>query len=264
MQVRGQFEDVRDLVNVLGRSFCQACMVAFFGRYDPENPALAQVLAARARKKKRRRYYDSEEATRLAEAERRYGDRARRLSHANLRCYPELLNPNGHKVGGSGVSRAYHLDHIVPISTYWEYQVPEVSASDVRNLQVVPWFVNLSRGAGIRLGRETTVPSRKLCVTKVMRAADRSKSTRKSTVDADERSNKERLGTPSFGNDDGMRPKRRPPSGLGGLMEISLALIDGFFDHVDRHFERSRQRADEADTSLEVACAELFKPAQVF
>jgi hypothetical protein len=45
-------------------------------------------------------------------------------------------------------------------------------------------------------------------------------------------------------------------------MEISLALFDGFFDHVDRHFERSRQRADEADTSLEVACAELFKPAQ--
>jgi hypothetical protein len=75
MQVRGQFEDVRDLVNVLGRSFCQACMVAFFGRYDPENPALDQVLAARARKKKRRGYYDSEEATRLAEAERRYGDR---------------------------------------------------------------------------------------------------------------------------------------------------------------------------------------------
>ena len=61
-----------------------------------------------------------------------------------------------------GVSRAYHLDHIVPISTCWEYQVPEVSASDVRNLQVIPWFVNLSRGAGIRLGRETTVPSRKL------------------------------------------------------------------------------------------------------
>jgi hypothetical protein len=85
MQVRGQFEDVRDLVNVLGRSFCQTCMVAFYGRYDPENPALIDVLAGMAIKKKvRRRYYDSEEAVRLAE-ERRYGDRVRRLSHANLR-----------------------------------------------------------------------------------------------------------------------------------------------------------------------------------
>jgi hypothetical protein len=152
MQVRGQFEDVRDLVNVLGRSFCQACMIAFFGRYDPENPALIHVLSEMAVKKKgRKRYYDSEEAMRLAEEERRYGNRVRRLSHAKLRRYPEILNPNGHKVGASGVSRAYQLDHIVPISTCWEYQVLEVSASDIRNLQVIPWFVNLSRGSGIRL-----------------------------------------------------------------------------------------------------------------
>jgi hypothetical protein len=136
MQVRGRFEDVRDLVNVLGRSFCQACMIAFYGRYDPENPALTHVLAGMAIKKKvRRRYYDSEEAMRLAEAERRYADRVRRLSHANLRCYPELLNPNGHKVGGSGVSGAYQLDHIIPISTCWEYQVAEENASSIRNLQ---------------------------------------------------------------------------------------------------------------------------------
>jgi hypothetical protein len=150
--VRGQFEDLRELVNVWGRSFCQNCKISFFGRYDPENPALIHVLAAMAMKKKSRgRYYNSEEAMRLAEEERRYGDRVRRLSHTNLRRYPEILNPHGHKVGGSGVSRAYHLDHIVPISTCWEYQVPEISASDVRNLQVIPWFVNLSRGSGIRL-----------------------------------------------------------------------------------------------------------------
>jgi hypothetical protein len=93
MQVRGQFEDVRDLVNVLGRSFCRDCMIAFYGRYDPENPALAQVLAGMAIKKKvRRRYYYSDE---LAREERRYGDRVRRLSHVNLRRYPEILNPMG-------------------------------------------------------------------------------------------------------------------------------------------------------------------------
>jgi len=60
--MRGQFEDLRELVNVWGRSFCQDCKVAFYGRYDPENPALAHVLAAKAMKKKvRMRFYDSEE-----------------------------------------------------------------------------------------------------------------------------------------------------------------------------------------------------------
>ena len=45
VQVRGSFEDVRDLLNVLGRAFCQGCMIAFYGRYDAENPALINVLA---------------------------------------------------------------------------------------------------------------------------------------------------------------------------------------------------------------------------
>jgi hypothetical protein len=120
-QVRGQFEDLRKLVNVWGRSFCQDCKISFFGRYDPQNPALIHVLSEMAVKKKgRKRYYDSEEAMRLAQAERRYGHRVRRLSHANLRLHPEILNPNGHQVGPSGVSRAYQLDHIVPISTCWK------------------------------------------------------------------------------------------------------------------------------------------------
>ena len=39
VQVRGSFEDLRDLVNVLGRAFCQSCMIAFYGHYDAENPA---------------------------------------------------------------------------------------------------------------------------------------------------------------------------------------------------------------------------------
>jgi hypothetical protein len=124
-------------------------MGSYYGRYDPENPAIIHVIAASVRKKKsRERYYDSDE---LVREELRYGQRVRRLSHANLRRYPEILNPKGHKVGGSSVSGAYQIDHIVPISTCWGYKVPEISASDVRNLQVIPWLVNLSRGSGIRL-----------------------------------------------------------------------------------------------------------------
>jgi hypothetical protein len=146
--MRGQSQDIG---NLLRMSFCAECMTSYYGPYDPDNPALIHVLAARAVKKKRKRYYDSEELERLARAEERYGHRVRRLSHANLRRYPEVLNPNGHKLGGSGTARGYHLDHIIPISTCWEYKVPEVDASDVRNLQVIPWLVNLSRGSGIRL-----------------------------------------------------------------------------------------------------------------
>jgi hypothetical protein len=129
-------------------------MLAFYGRYDAENPALIDVLAARAAKQKKRRrarYLDSEAQRQLLEEEMEYADTVRRLSRANLRRYPEILNPHGHKLGRSGVAGAYQLDHIVPVSVCWEYRVPEGSASSPRNLQVVPWLVNLSRGSGIAI-----------------------------------------------------------------------------------------------------------------
>ena len=150
VQVRGSFEDVRDLPNVIGRAFCRTCMVAFYGRYDAENPALIDVLAGRAAKKKRRaKYLDSEAQQRLFEEEMQYADTVRRLSRANLRRYTEIVNPHGYKLGRSGVAGAYQLDHIVPVSVCWKYRVPEENASSPRNLQVVPWFVNLSRGSGV-------------------------------------------------------------------------------------------------------------------
>jgi hypothetical protein len=46
--VPGSFEDMRDLMNGFGRACCQECKVGFLGRYDPENPALSDVLAAAA------------------------------------------------------------------------------------------------------------------------------------------------------------------------------------------------------------------------
>ncbi len=154
VQVRGSFEDVRDLLNVLGRAFCQSCMIAFYGRYDAENPALIDVLAARAAKKKRRMgYLDPDAQWRLLQEEMQYADTVRRLSRANLRRYPAIVNPHGRKLGRSGVAGAYQLDHIVPVSVCWQYRVPEQNASSLRNLQLVPWFVNLSRGSGIAIER---------------------------------------------------------------------------------------------------------------
>ena len=112
-----------------------------------------------AKKKRRIRYLDPEAEWRLLEEEMRYADTVRRLSRANLRRHPAIVNPHGHKLGRSGVAGAYQLDHIVPVSVCWQYRVPEENASSLRNLQVVPWFVNLSRGSGMRLERLVGVPS---------------------------------------------------------------------------------------------------------
>jgi hypothetical protein len=74
-------------------------MIAFYDRYNSENPAIIHVLSERELKKKERsRYYGSEEEVRLAQGQVHYGQKVRRLSHANLRRYPEILNPNGYKV----------------------------------------------------------------------------------------------------------------------------------------------------------------------
>src|SRR5215831_5132471 len=47
MRIAGRFEELRDLLNVEGRSFCGDCRIAFCGRYDPNNPALMELLANR-------------------------------------------------------------------------------------------------------------------------------------------------------------------------------------------------------------------------
>ena len=152
--IRGSFEDVRELMNVSGRAFCQECKTAFFGRYDPENPALCDVLAAKAtprvRSRRRAPGYPNDLQL-LYEQEMRYVARVRQMSRANLKRHADVLNPHGHRLGRPGTAGAYQLDHIVPVSMCSAYGVAEERASAVRNLQVIPWFVNLSRGSGMRL-----------------------------------------------------------------------------------------------------------------
>jgi hypothetical protein len=151
--IRGSFEEVRELMNVFGRAFCRECKVGFFGRYDAENPALCDVLAARASRVRGRRAMArySDEQQQLFEQEMRYCATVRQMSRANLKRYADVLNPNGHPLGRSGAAGAYQLDHIVPVSMCWEYRIAVDRASSSRNLQVVPWFVNLSRGSNISL-----------------------------------------------------------------------------------------------------------------
>ena len=149
----GQFEDLRDLLDVEGRSFCQSCMIAFYGCYDPNNPALMELLANTASNKPQRTFANlfSDQQQELFREAMAYSDLVRRHSRANLRRFPKLLNPHGHKLGRSGERGAYQLDHIIPVLVCWQYGVSETNASSIGNLQVIPWFVNLSRGGGLAL-----------------------------------------------------------------------------------------------------------------
>jgi hypothetical protein len=52
LRIRGQLEDLREF---LRRSFCGDCIVGYYGRYNPENPALVHVLAARAVRRRSQR-----------------------------------------------------------------------------------------------------------------------------------------------------------------------------------------------------------------
>ena len=146
--VSGSFADVVDLLNVAGKTFCRSCMTAFFGRYDAENPALTMVLASISAKVPTRteKIWRSDILGQLAREELRYGGVVRRLSKANFKNNLSRLNPDGRAMGRSGVAGSYQIDHIVPISDCWEHRVPAESAADVRNLQFIPWQVNISRG----------------------------------------------------------------------------------------------------------------------
>jgi hypothetical protein len=129
LEVRGQFEDLRDLIFVEGRSFCFDCKVAFYGKYDLNNPALKELLANRASKQKRRTFMGlaSDEQQALFKQALAYSEVVRGVSRANLRRSPELLNPRGYKLGRSGLRGAYQLDHIIPVLVCWEYGVSQAN-----------------------------------------------------------------------------------------------------------------------------------------
>ena len=82
-------------------------------------------------------------------------------------------------------------------------------------------------------------------------------------IHADEGGHKDGLGSLSFGQNDGVRSERGAPRRFFCLAEISLRVFDGLFDHINRHFERSRKLVDKSGTFFEIARAKLLKPPQV-
>ncbi|MFM7084746.1 MAG: hypothetical protein ACKOW3_07065 [Hyphomicrobium sp.] len=161
-KVKGTFKEVKSIINVFGKAFCHECNVGFFGSYNPNNPALNAVLGSIADKRKPRkvsvRNYKKE--AELQVQANAYKKLVRRISKANYKSSMSLLNPKNHSFGPSGKKNSYHLDHIVPVTICWEYYVPAEDAASIQNLQIIPWFVNLSRGNYFRFGRMIGWPVR--------------------------------------------------------------------------------------------------------
>jgi hypothetical protein len=107
-------------------------MTGLYGKYDPANRAIGYV---RRRRLKPASNFDEEQ---------RYQKDVRRLSGLNYHSI-DVLNPHGHLLGPAGRKGAYQVDHIVPVSVCFERSVPVKWAAHTSNLQVIPWFVNVSR-----------------------------------------------------------------------------------------------------------------------
>jgi len=59
-----------------------------------------------------------------------------------------LINPHNYKRGKTG-DDVYHLDHIVPVIECFKRGWPVEKAGGLENLQMLPWWDNLSKGAKI-------------------------------------------------------------------------------------------------------------------
>lgn len=145
-EVTGVLDEVRGQLDCFGKAFCSGCKVAFFGRFDPANRAMAAIVrrAADPPPRPRRKPTDAE-LRRSYELECAYSKEVRALSKKNLKAFPEIVNPQGRTIGRSGQPGACHLDHIVPVTVCFSAGVPVADAASPENLQVVPWRVNVSR-----------------------------------------------------------------------------------------------------------------------
>lgn len=60
----------------------------------------------------------------------------------------DLINPNRHPRGRCGEPGAYQLDHIVSIKEGFLQGIPPEEIASVKNLQMLPWRVNLLKSSG--------------------------------------------------------------------------------------------------------------------
>ena len=91
------------------------------------------------------------------EREQAYTKEVRALSRRTLALNVNALNPEGRLLGRAGQAGAYQLDHIVPVTVCFEHDIPIGLAAGISNLQLIPWFVNTSRGNHRMAGKGSCV-----------------------------------------------------------------------------------------------------------
>jgi len=77
---------------------------------------------------------------------KRYKLDVRAKSDKNYKENMHIINPDNKTRG----KYDYHLDHIIPISYAFENNMTVEETADVKNLQMLPWRENLSKGSQLK------------------------------------------------------------------------------------------------------------------
>lgn len=77
---------------------------------------------------------------------RRFSNRVHKLTEQVYKQHKDEINPNNHVRGVAGITGAYHLDHIIPISKGFELGLKPEEVAAVSNLQMLPWNENVKKG----------------------------------------------------------------------------------------------------------------------
>lgn len=76
-----------------------------------------------------------------------YSSKVRILTEKNYENNIKILNPNNYKRTLCGIDGGYQLDHIKSIKYCFDNDISIEECSDIKNLQLLPWKLNRSKGA---------------------------------------------------------------------------------------------------------------------
>ena len=87
----------------------------------------------------------------------KYKAKVTSITKQSYKQHKTTINPDNHERGIAGVPGAYHLDHIIPVRYCFDNNIPAELCGHHTNLQMLPWFDNVSEGATLK--KDITVPT---------------------------------------------------------------------------------------------------------
>jgi len=75
-----------------------------------------------------------------------YAHKVRKLTEIIYKLNKDKINPNDYPRGVAGTAGAYQLDHIYSVNKGFVNNVPVHIIAGLDNLQMLPWFENISKG----------------------------------------------------------------------------------------------------------------------